>query len=125
MQLLYQASTLLSILLFLFYGVRCLFSDGMVVEFERFGLSRYRRLTGGFEILGALGLAAGQFVHPVLLVSSAGLALLMALGVATRVRVRDPLVEVLPALVLGAMNLFILLTAAGLTGTGLTAAATG
>jgi len=120
MQFVYQASTLLSILLFLFYGARCLFSDGMVVEFARFGLSRYRRLTGALEILGALGLAAGQFLHPVLLVSAAGLALLMALGVVTRIRVRDPLPEILPALVLGAMNLFIFLVAADLI-----AAATG
>ena len=59
MALAFQIATGLSVLLFLYYGVDCLFSDGMVVEFERYGLSRFRRLTGSVEVLGAVGLAVG------------------------------------------------------------------
>ncbi len=118
MQLAYQALTLLSVLLFLFYGLSCLFADGMAAEFERFGLSRFRRLTGSLEVGGALGLIAGQFFLPVLVVSSAGLVLLMILGVVTRIRVNDPAPEVLPASLLLIMNLYIFSYAVGLVGPG-------
>lgn len=52
----YHLANVISIGLFLFYGVLCLFADGMVDEFERYGLSRFRRLTGALEVLGATGL---------------------------------------------------------------------
>lgn len=101
----------LSASLFLFYGLLCLFSDGMMAEFERFGLARYRRLTGALEVLGAVGLLAGFFVPPILLLASGGLALLMVLGVITRVRVGDSLLETLPALLLLVVNAFIFVQA--------------
>lgn len=111
MGLAYQASISLSILLFLYYGWSCLSSDGMRAEFERFGVSRFRTLTGTLEILGAGGLLVGQFLPPILFLSAGGLTLLMALVVAMRVRIRDPLTETLPALVLMLVNLFILVFA--------------
>jgi hypothetical protein len=104
----FLATVLLSAALFLGYGLLCLFSDGMKVEFERFGLARYRRLTGGLEVIGGIGLLVGVRVPEVLLVASAGLGLLMLLGLIARVRVRDPLLEMLPAALLMVANLFIL-----------------
>lgn len=106
----------LSISLFLYYGAASLVADGMVAEFERFGLSRFRRLTGVLELLGAVGLAVGLFLPAITVVSAGGLALLMALGVAVRVRVGDTALETLPAVVLGLVNLFILLSATGVIG---------
>lgn len=107
MTLAYQLSTVLSIVLFLTYGFACLFANGMVAEFERFGLSRFRRLTGSLEVLGALGLIAGYVFPPIRLLSAVGLALLMLLGVAARLRVRDSLLETTPASVLFVVNAFI------------------
>ena len=49
MDALYQAFKALSILLFLYYGLSVLVSNAMVTEFERFGLSRFRKLTGSLE----------------------------------------------------------------------------
>jgi hypothetical protein len=60
----YYASILVSSTLFLFYGVACLSFQGMKRDFERFGLSRFRVLTGTLEVLGALGLVLGQFWTP-------------------------------------------------------------
>lgn len=116
MPFVYGVAVLLSASSFLIYGLLCLFSDGMEEEFERFGLSRYRRLTGALEVLGAVGLAVGVFVTEVMVAASAGLALLMVLGVITRVRVRDSFVETLPAVILLCVNLFILLYAWNLVG---------
>jgi hypothetical protein len=104
----YGATALISAVLFLVYGALCLFSNGMEEEFERYGLSRFRRLTGGLEVLGGLGLLAGLLVAEVMVVASAGLALLMLLGVIARVRVRDALLEIVPAAVLMVANLFLL-----------------
>ncbi len=103
----YHISTILSIGLFLRFGIASLFGSGMVSEFERFGLSRFRRLTGALELLGALGLLAGYWLPQLQLLSAAGLSVLMILGVATRVRVRDSLRETAPAAVLVCINAFI------------------
>lgn len=76
-------------------------------DFERFGLSSLRTLTGTLEALGALGLIAGQFWPPLVPLSAGGLALLMMAGIVARVRVLDSLSQTVPALVLMCMNLFI------------------
>jgi hypothetical protein len=110
----YGATVVVSAGLFVVYGLLCLLSDGMVVEFERFGLSRYRRLTGSLEVLGGVGLFVGLLVPAVMVVASAGLALLMLLGVIARIRVRDAILETLPAAVLLVANVFVLVQAVSL-----------
>jgi hypothetical protein len=105
----YHISTLLSIGLFLGYGATCLFGNGMVAEFERFDMARFRRLTGSLELLGALGLLVGYWIPLLQLFSAVGLAMLMFLGVATRLRVRDSVVQTVPAVVLMLVNGFIAL----------------
>lgn len=107
MGLLYHLANVISIGLFLYYGLLCLFADGMVDEFKRYGLSRFRRVTGALEVLGATGLIAG-YLFPVLsALSAAGLAFLMLLGLAVRVKVRDSLLEMVPAAFLLLVNAFI------------------
>jgi hypothetical protein len=112
----YYASILVSSTLFLFYGIACLSFEAMKRDFERFGLSRFRTLTGTLEVLGALGLIVGQFWPPLVPLSAGGLALLMVLGVAVRIRVRDSLAQTLPALVLMCVNVFIAWVALGHAG---------
>ncbi len=97
----------MSVVLFLIYGAACLFAKGMEADFARFGLARVRLLTGALELLGALGLLVGQVIPELVIVSAGGLALLMALGVITRVRVRDSVLETLPAAVLMLLNAYI------------------
>jgi hypothetical protein len=89
MELAYHAAQGVSIALFAFYGWLCLFADGMAREFERFGLSRFRRLTGGLELLGAVGLGLGYFLPNFTLLSATGLTALMILGVVVRFRAGD------------------------------------
>ncbi len=107
MTLAYEVATALSVLVFLFYGVAVLFAKGMKAEFERFGLSRLRLLTGALEVLGALGLVAGQFIPQLVIPAAGGLTLLMALGTLTRIRVRDSLLETLPAVILMVVNAYL------------------
>lgn len=108
MQTAFEIARALSAVAFLFYGVVCLSTSRMKVEFERYGLARYRHLVGALECLGALGLLVGYFNRPVLIVAAAGLALTMLMGIATRIRIGDSLVQTVPAIVLLIMNAFVL-----------------
>ncbi len=114
MDALYQALKALSILLFLYYGLSVLASNAMVKEFERFGLIRFRKLTGGLELLGSVGLILGYFRPHRVVAASGGLTLLMVLGVAGRYRAGDSLADALPAFVMSLVNLYIFVYAIGL-----------
>ncbi|MBM4245959.1 MAG: hypothetical protein FJ148_19520 [Deltaproteobacteria bacterium] len=108
MEFAFQSAKALSIAAFLFYGLACLLFEGMNAEFERYGLARLRKLTGSLEVAGALGLCAGYFLPPLVIAASGGLSLLMLMGVLVRVRIRDPLVSMLPALALLVINAYVL-----------------
>lgn len=100
--------TVLSAVAFLGYGVLLLTTDSMKEEFVRFGLEHFRILTGILEVLGGVGLLVGLYWTPAALMASAGLTVLMALGVGVRVRLRDSIGQTLPALALFLVNLYIL-----------------
>ncbi len=107
MEFAFQSAKALSIAAFLFYGLGCLLFEGMSAEFERYGLSHFRKLTGALELAGALGLVAGYFVSFLDIPASGGLSLLMLMGVLTRIRVGDAVVSMLPALALLLVNAYI------------------
>jgi hypothetical protein len=100
----------ISALAFIFYGLRCLFTGHMRTEFARYRLAGFRKLTGALELLGGSGQLVGLANPSILQFSSAGLALLMFLGVVVRLRTRDPIVQIIPALVLMLLNLWIVVT---------------
>lgn len=107
MQTAFEICRALSAIAFLGYGVACLATQHMVAEFERFGLGRFRQFVGALEFLGGLGLLVGYFYPPLLLVASGGLTMLMLLGVWTRIRVGDSMVETLPAFLFFVLNGFV------------------
>lgn len=116
MNIAYRVSLVVSIVIFLAYGIHLLFLGGMVADFERFGLSRIRRLTGALEMLGALGLIAGMFVPVLIGLSAFALATLMLFGIAARIRARDAFAESVPALALLVLNMFVMAYAWGFRG---------
>ena len=89
---------------FIGYGVSCLLSPGLVAEFERFGLARFRILTGWLEVAGGAGLLLGLRWPALGLVAALGLAVLMGLGVWTRIRTGDSIPKTLPAIAFLAIN---------------------
>jgi hypothetical protein len=103
----------ISSLSFLGYGIAYFKSTKMKSEFERFGLAKLGSLTAILEILGALGLLIGLKFPPILLVSAGGLALLMFLGVATRIKIGDALWVTLPALFFMLLNAYIFYVSLG------------
>ena len=92
---------------FILYGIAYFTSPQMKSEFKRFGLEKLGALTAVLELLGAVGLLVGMRFHPLLLVSAGGLAILMLLGVAVRIKMRDSLLISLPATFYMLLNAYI------------------
>ena len=102
-----EVLVLISSLSFLAYGIAYFTTPKMKSEFIRFGLSKFGMLTAILEIFGALGLILGLMFNYILLISSGGLTLLMFLGVAVRLKIKDGLWVSLPALFYFFLNLYI------------------
>ena len=101
------ACVLISSLSFAGYSVSYFVSPNMKKEFERFDLKGFGIYIIILEILGAAGLLVGLFFKPLLLLASGGLAILMLLGVLTRIKTKDSFLVSLPALFFMILNAFI------------------
>lgn len=66
-------------------------------------------MTGWLELLGGLGLILGLWWPTAFWISSGGLALLMLCGLLTRLRMRDRLPLLVPALLLLLLNTYLLI----------------
>jgi hypothetical protein len=102
-----EVLVIFSSLSFLAYGISYFTSPKMKSEFIRFGLAKLGMLTAILEIFGALGLLIGLMFNNILLISSGGLAILMFLGVAVRIKIKDGLYVSIPALFFLFLNLYI------------------
>lgn len=92
---------------FLFYGLSYYLSSGMKDEFKRYGLEKLAFLTSNLQILGGVGLIVGLYSHPILLLSSGGLALLMFFGFCVRLKIRDGFWRSLPAFLYLVLNSYL------------------
>jgi hypothetical protein len=89
---------------FLFYGLSFYTSSHMKDEFKRYGLEKFTLLTSVLQILGGIGLIVGLQIHVILLVSSAGLSILMLCGFGVRLKIKDGFWRSLPALLYFILN---------------------
>ncbi len=110
MMTLFESARLLSALSFLGYGLTCFFSSRMVSEFNRYGFGRQRLVVGVLQIAGSLGLLIGFYNLPLTMVSSLGFALMMFLAVLVRIKIRDPVIAAIPAVLFFAINFYIFVT---------------
>jgi hypothetical protein len=102
-----QPLILLSSFSFVIYVVAYFSTPKLKIEFIRFGLERYGNFIAVIELCGTAGLLVGLVSNELLVFSSAGLALLMLLAVAVRVRFKDRIGETIPALLLMLLNVYI------------------
>jgi hypothetical protein len=94
---LFHAFNALSAISFFGFGGYCLVSEAMRREFQRYGLSRYRKMTGWLQLAGAAGLVIGWVMPWVGLAAAGGLSLQMLAGLGVRISIRDPWGKCLPA----------------------------
>jgi len=98
------ALALLSALLFFYFGAACIWQARLRDEYRRYGIPEWRVPVGVLQLLGASGVLVGLAVAPIGAAAALGLCLLMVLGVILRVRLRDTLVRMLPAISLAVLN---------------------
>jgi len=97
----------ISALSFFGYGMSCLFTRHMKLEFKRFGLASQRLFVGWTQVLGATGLLLGIQAPAIGLIAAGGLAFQMLLGVGVRIAIRDTFLQTLPASVYFLLNLYL------------------
>jgi len=111
MQIWIYASEAISAICFGWYGLACFFSTSMIEEFDRWRVPTLRILTGGLQVAAALGILLGHFFYrPILLLSAGGLAVMMFCALLARVRIRDKVVNAIPAFTLMLLNIFIVVS---------------
>jgi uncharacterized membrane protein YkgB len=98
---------LFSALSFLGYGLGCFFSAYLRQEFDRYQLGAQCRMVGILQCAAALGLIAGFRLPWIGQAAAAGLALMMLVALGVRMRIRDRLVQMLPALGYLALNAYL------------------
>ncbi|WGD34530.1 DoxX family protein [Olleya sp. YS] len=95
-------------LAFVFFGLNCFYSSFIINEFKRYGLPKYRRLTGWLQLLGAFGLLVGQYYSKLLLFAAAvGLFVLMLSGFIVRLKIKDNVIKSSPSFIFAVLNLLI------------------
>jgi len=100
--------TLFNGLSFVVYGLLCLKSKFLEAEFNRWGVSKFRRLTGVLEMMGGLGQLLG-FLFPMIgLLSSLGLFFLMFFGSIIRYKHGDSIFQSSPAILYCFLNAFLI-----------------
>ena len=102
---------LFSALSFLAYGSACFLSAYMKREFERYRLAPQRTLVGGLQCCAAMGLLAGLSQPWMGRAAAAGLALMMLVAVGVRFKIKDTLLQTIPALIYLALNAYLSLAA--------------
>jgi uncharacterized membrane protein YphA (DoxX/SURF4 family) len=100
----FLSGVLFSAMSFLFYGWGCIFSARIGLEFVRYQLDGFRRLVGGLQLAGSAGLIGGLWVAPLGAAAAIGLAILMAMGLAVRLRLKDTPLQMSPALMYLLLN---------------------
>jgi hypothetical protein len=93
----FNAVTLFCVLAFFGYGASCLLAQHMVGEFERYGLARFRKVTGILQLMAAIGLLVGLRTPVIGAIAAGGLAIQMLLGFAVRRKIRDNFLQSSPA----------------------------
>lgn len=99
--------TVVSAILFLYYGVTFFTNAGMEEEFRRYELDKFRKLIGCLQLLGGAGLLVGLMWNPALVMASVGLTLLMLIGFGVRVKMKDGLLPSLPSFIFMLLNGYI------------------
>ena len=97
-----------NIVSFLVFGITCLFSERMVMEFDRFKLTNNQRVvTGILQLIAVAGLITSIWNDMIGFIASIGLALQMAAGFLVRLKIRDGIYRSSPALIFFFLNIIL------------------
>jgi uncharacterized membrane protein YphA (DoxX/SURF4 family) len=94
---------------FISYGINSFISKKMIAEFGRWGLEKRRKHIGAFQLICGLGILAGLKYELMLIASSLILIGMMLVAIYVRIKIKDNISEIIPAiayLVLGIIILY-------------------
>jgi hypothetical protein len=93
---------------FVYFGLNCFYSEFIKLEFTRYNLAGFRKLTGFLQLCGAFGLLLGLYFNTLILfLASTGLFLLMLGGFIVRLKIKDSFIQSFPSFGFSVLNLFI------------------
>ena len=95
---------------FIVYGINSFTSNRMVNEYQRWGFGKYRKLIGISQILCGAGLLIGLKYLALLQFASLSLIIMMSLAVLVRVKIKDNISEILPAISYLVLSILILMS---------------
>ena len=83
---------------FITYGINSFISKKMIIEFKRWGLEKWRKEIGSFQLTCGTVMLIGLKLNYALIFSSIILIIMMLVAVYIRIKIKDNISEILPAL---------------------------
>ena len=83
---------------FVIYGINSFLSQKMVLEFKRWGLEKKRKIIAVSQFICGVFLCVGLISKTILFISSLFLVIMMLTAVYVRIKVKDNISEILPAI---------------------------
>ena len=83
---------------FIAYGINSFVSKRMINEFKRWGLEDKRKIIGICQFIAGTGIILGSEFKTVLISSAIFIIIMMIVAIGVRIRVRDDISDVLPAI---------------------------
>ena len=83
---------------FIIYGINSFSSQKMVLEFQRWGLEKKRKIIAVSQFLCGVLLCLGLMSKTLLFLSSSFLVIMMLTAVYVRIKIKDNISEILPAM---------------------------
>ena len=98
---------LFSAISFIFYSISSFYSDRMILEYERWGYKKFRKIIASLQFLAGFGLLIGLNFSLLLTLASASLTLMMITAIFVRIKIKDNIIYILPAILYAVLNFII------------------
>lgn len=79
----------------------------MILEYNRWGYKKFRKILALLQFLGGFGLLIGLHFPLLLIIVSASLTLMMIIAIYVRIRIKDNIINTLPAILYAILNFII------------------
>jgi len=79
----------------------------MILEYNRWGYKNFRKILASLQFLGGFGLLIGLHFPLLLTIVSASLTLMMIIAIYVRIRIKDNMLNTLPAILYAILNFII------------------
>lgn len=79
----------------------------MILEYDRWGYKKFRKIIASLQFLGGFGLLVGLRFSLLLTIVSALLTLMMITAVYVRIRIKDNIINTFPAILYTILNFII------------------